>query len=135
MLLRRLLPAVAMAGVVVAGCSGADKPPEFEQPPTSAFKAGSCATMAPHVLSIGRDARRLGKGPTPPADLQNSLKTAQEQIRAAQPTLDAGLKAPVQALVTAVGVVRLSAVTGSFTPTMGTELSAAYDGVIKACTT
>lgn len=133
-----LLVPASIAVCLLAACSSPggskNKAAEFSQPPTSAFAAGSCQSIAADVLTIGRDARRLGSEPTPPKDVLSSLTAAQTRVRAAQAGLGATLATPVDHLVVAVGVVRLSGVTGSYVASMGTSVSTAYQQVVDACT-
>lgn len=90
--------------------------------------------MAPDLLSIARDTGALGTAAEPPQQVRDSLKTAQDRIRAVQPGLETDLAAPVGALVVAVAAVRLRSDTKSFVPSLGTELSAADRAVIDLCT-
>lgn len=118
--------------LVLAGCSGGSS---FSQPAASAFHEGTCRTVAPQVLSIGRDARRLGTSATPPEEVRDRLKQAQEALIAVQPTADAAVVAPLAKLVVSVGLVRLRSDGNTYTPDLGTALSTAYDTLVRACTT
>jgi hypothetical protein len=118
--------------VVLAGCSGGSS---FSQPEASTFHDGTCRTIAPQVLSIGRDARKLGTSATPPVDVRDRLKQAQEALIAVQPTADAAVVAPLAKLVVSIGLVRLRADGNTYSPDLGTALSTAYDALVKSCTT
>lgn len=121
--------------LVTAGCAGSSSSQStFVQPKPAAFKDGPCRAVADSVLSIGRDARKLGKGSTPPRGVRDDLKSAQDAVAAVQSGLDPALVVPFSRLVIAVGVVRLRADSNTFDPSLATSLSTAYDGVVSACT-
>lgn len=117
---------------LVASCSGSHD--SFAQPKPSAFKGGPCRAVADQVLSVGRDARKLGKGTTPPAKVRADLKSAQEAVVAVQAGLDPVLAVPFSGLVVAVGLVRLRADSNTYDPSLASSLSTAYDAVVSACT-
>lgn len=128
--------ALLLPVVLTAGCGGSSTPKStFTQPKPAAFKDGPCRAVAPSVLSIGRDARKLGKGPMPPASVRDDLKSAQDAVAAVQAGLDPALVAPFSRLVIAVGVVRIRADSNTFEPALARSLSEAYEGVLSACTT
>lgn len=130
--MRRPSPALAFALVLftAVGCSS-DKD---DLPSVDDFRAGDCRTIAPDVLTIGRDAGLLGTAPGPPRDVRASLRTAQDRIRALQPSLEPDLTAPVDVLVVAVGVVRLRSDSNGYAPSLGTELATATETVLRVCT-
>lgn len=130
-----LAVSAVLGGALVGGCASRKSGADFQQPPVSAFRQGACQSMAPDILSIGRDARRLGTSATPPQDVRDALKASQDRIRAVQPSLDPDLAAPVEDLVIAVGVVRLRSDTKGFTTAAASDLSAAYQRLVDACTT
>lgn len=90
--------------------------------------------MAPDILSIGRDARRLGTASSPPKAVRAALKAAQDHIRAVQPSVEPALATPVQDLVGAVGAVRLRSDTNSFETSMTSDLTVAYQRLVDTCT-
>lgn len=122
-----LLPAL------LAGCSSSSQP-ALSQPKEGAFHAGTCRVIAPAVLGVGRDARRLGTDGSPPADVRKRLKQDQDVLVGVQPGLDPALAGPVGTLVVSIGLVRLRSDANSYDATLGTALSKAYDGVVAACT-
>ena len=119
-----------MGAVLAAGCSSSGE----ELPSVTDFRAGDCQKIAADVLTIARDAGGLGTAGAPPQSVRDSLKTAQDRIRAVAPSLGADLTAPVQALVEAVGVVRLRSDAKGYAPSLGTELATASRQVISLCT-
>jgi len=128
-------PALAsLALALLAGCGSSGSAPSFAQPPVSSFHAGPCRTTAAATLEIGRDARKLGKAAVPPTDVRDRLKKDQTLLRAAQPDFDPATMPAVDALVVAVGVVRLRSDTNSYSPELGTALSKAYQAAVAACT-
>lgn len=90
--------------------------------------------MAPDILSIGRDARRLGTADAAPPPVRATLTASQDRLRSAQPTLEADVTPLVSDVVVAIGAVRLSSDTGGFTPAIATDLSAAYQRLVDGCT-
>ena len=115
----------------LAGCSHGSS---FSQPKATAFHEGTCRTVASQVLEIGRDARKLGTSASPPADVRDRLKQAQEALIAVQDTADPAVVAPLGKLVVSIGLVRLRSDGNTYTPDLGTALSQAYDAVLAACT-
>ena len=127
----------SLSAALLAGCTGSSSgptPPTFAQPSAAAFTDGPCRTLADPVLSVGRDARRLGDGPTPPADVRASLKDAQDLLAASQESLQPPLAKPFGDLVVTIGLVRLRADGNTYEPSLGADLSKAYDAVVAACT-
>lgn len=114
--------------------SGTKAAPTPSQPPVSAFAPGPCSTMATAVLDVGKQARSLGKGPTPPEDVRDRLKTAQATLRGIEPGLTPDLAGPVDKLVVAIGLVRIRADGNTYTSDLGTSLVTAYDAVVDLCT-
>ena len=119
---------------LVAGCGSASTAHAFPQPPVGSFHDGPCRTTAPAMLRIGRDARHLGKGRTPPQDLLEHLKADQALLVAAQPDFDPQSKPAIDALVIEVGLVRLRSDTTTYTPSLAPPLSEAYAAAVAACT-
>ena len=119
------LSALALATACSSGSSGP------KQPAASAFADGTCRTAAPDVLTIGRQARKLGKDA--PASALGPMTTAQDRLdtitSGAEPTYEPALRK----LVTSVGLVRLRAHTGSYEPSLGKDVLSAYDGVLAVC--
>jgi hypothetical protein len=125
----RLLAALCLTAL--AGCSHGSS---FSQPKVSAFHVGTCRTVATQVLEVGRDARNLGTSASPPADVRDRLKQAQEALIAVQDTADPAVVAPLGKLVVSIGLLRLRSDGNEYTPDLGTALSQAYDAVLAACT-
>ena len=129
--MRPLLP-LSLCALVLAGCSSGST---FAQPEASTFRAGTCQTVASQVLSVGKDARKLGTSTTPPADVLARLKSSQEALIAVQPSADAAVVEPLGKLVVAIGFVRLRSDGNTYEPDLGTALSTAYDALVTTCTT
>ena len=125
-------PVLAASLVLAAvGCSRDTAPPPFRQPPVDSFAAGPCTTMAPAILSIGRDAQQLST--TPSQAVLDRLTTAQATLRTQQADLQPLLQTPVADLVATVGVVRLRARIGSYAPALAQEVRVAYQRLIDVC--
>ena len=121
---------LALAALALAtSCSSGSSGPK--QPAASAFTDGTCRTAAPDVLTIGKQARKLGKDA--PASALAPMTSAQDRLdtiaSGAEPTYQPALRK----LVTAVGLVRLRAHTGTYVPSLGQDVVSAYDGVLAVC--
>ena len=132
---RVVVPALLLAALV-AGCSGSSgsKEKAFDQPAESEFMEGPCRTVAGPILTIGREARKLGKDPSPPAEVRKRLEQAQSAVFAVQEGLPPTLSKPFSELVISVGLVRLRSDSNSYDPTAGEALSKAYVALVAACT-
>lgn len=117
----------------LTGCSSGSAGPK--QPAASAFAEGTCRTAAPDVLTIGREVRKLGTGKEAAGRPLSAMTDAQTRLdvvaKAAEPAYEPALRT----LVTAVGLVRLRSHTGSYAPSLGSDVSKAYDGVLAVCLT
>lgn len=129
--MKRTCTAVALLALATACSSGSDGP---KQPAVSAFTEGTCRAAAPDVLTIGKQARKLGTAKTPASGPLGMLTSAQDRLDAiasgAEPTYQPALRK----LVTAVGLVRFRAHIGSYVPSLGQDVISAYDGVLAVCT-
>jgi hypothetical protein len=123
------LAVVAVGLVAVSACSSGPK-----QPAVSAFSAGTCRAAAPDVLQLGRDVGRLGKGPDVPRTRVDGLTSAQDRLDGIASAAEPSYAPSLRRLVTAVGIVRLRAHTGSYSPALGRDAMSAYDGVLAVCT-
>lgn len=130
-----LLPVLLLAGCSSSGGDGDGDTESFDQPAASSFRDGSCRTAADQILGIGRDARELGTNTSPPAEVRDRLKAAQDVLVATREGLEPDLAPSFSRLIVAIGLVRLRADSNSYAPDLGTDLSAAYDVVVAACTT
>lgn len=126
---RVLLLALLAAGLTACG-AGSSAP---AQPPASAFTEGTCRVAAPDVLAIGKAGRTLGSGPTVPAGAKTALKEAQDGLRTLAAGAEPAYKPAFEALVVSTGFVRIRADGNSYDPTLGRQLMADYDTVLKAC--
>ncbi len=125
--------ATVLASVAVLAASGCTV--GGEERSIGDFRAGGCRQLAPDVLTIARDAAKLGSSASPPQDVLDSLATAQSRIRAAQPTLEPDLTTATDALVVQVGVVRLRSDTHTYVPSVGEDLRKASDELVQVCAT
>lgn len=125
--------ALALAAPLLSltACSGSSD--GFSQPDVSAFRAGDCRTAAPNVLTIGREARKLGTAAQPPAAVLAALTDAQAPFLTS-PFSDAQAGAALRRLTTAVGFVRLRSVGKEYDPSLAASVTTAYDDVLRACT-
>ena len=110
---------VLLSALVLAGCSGSSSPSAFRQPAVSDFAAGTCRTVAPDVLSIGKDAQRLGAGGEVKADVLTSLETAQSGIRPPVEAAEPAYKPALPKRGVSVGLGRLHATGGRCRPHAG----------------
>lgn len=122
-----LAPLLAL--VVLSACSGSG----FDQPKASAFRAGSCRSVAPSVLALGKDLHGLGTK-APSSKQKSALKDHQRALRDQQPGVEPSLAPTVAKLVTAVGIVRLRADTDSWDSALADTAMQAYQGVVRTCT-
>lgn len=127
-----LLAATACTG----GGTSAKPGPTLKQPAVAAFTAGPCRAMAPDLLTIERDAAKLGSATTVSEPVLGRLKDAQGRIRALQPSFaaDKVLTPIVEDLVVAAGVVRLTAVSNVYKPTYAADLHRTAAAAITSCT-
>ena len=125
--------ALALAAPLLSltACSGSSD--GFSQPDVSAFRAGDCRTAAPNVLTIGREARKLGTAAQPPAAVLTALTDAQAPFLTI-PFTDPQAGAALKRLTTAVGFVRLRSVGKEYDPSLAASVTTAYDDVLRACT-
>jgi hypothetical protein len=125
---KRTCLAIALLALPTACSSGSSGP---KAPAASAFAEGTCRTAAPDVLTIGKQAGKLGKDA--PASALDPMTAAQDRLdtiaSGAEPTYQPALRK----LVTAVGLVRLRAHTGSYVPSLGKDVLTAYDDVLAVC--
>ncbi len=130
---RTTVIALALAAPLLSltACSGSSD--GFSQPDVSAFRAGDCRTAAPNVLTIGREARKLGTAAQPPAAVLAALTDAQAPFLTS-PFSDAQAGAALRRLTTAVGFVRLRSVGKEYDPSLAASVTTAYDDVLRACT-
>ena len=128
--------ALAVCSLALTACSGdSDKGPTTpKQPAESAFAEGTCRSIAPDVLSIGKDARSLGKGGDVDKAVLARLEQAQTRLRAVVEGAEPSYKPAIDKLVVAVGLVRFQAQAGRYQPMTGANLVASYDGVVDVCT-
>ena len=129
-----LATAASVAALSLAACGGSSGPSDgFAQPAATAFRAGDCRTAAPSVLAIGQQVRQLGTKAKPAATTLAALTDAQAPLLA-HPSTDPQAGAALQKLVAAEGFVRLRSVGSEYAPALGQQVTAAYDGVLRACT-
>jgi hypothetical protein len=122
---------LALSAACSSGSSGSSGP---KQPAVSAFTAGTCRTAAPDVLTIGKRVRELGNDKSPSAGPLDAMTAAQDRLDPIASAAEPAYQPALRSLVTAVGLVRLRAHTGSYVPSLGQAVTSAYDGVLKVCT-
>lgn len=142
-----LLVAALLAGTALTACQTVEKAPvatptpTISQPPSSAFAAGTCSLAAEDVLAAGRDTVRLGDGGDGKVadEVKDSLRETQDRLAPLAETADAtagpNVKASLDRLVVAIGLVRVRADGNTYEPALGQELRTAYDAAVLACTT
>lgn len=131
-----LLPAVLVAALLLAGCTGADDGPReaFPTPDPSSFASGTCALIAEDVVTLGRAARALGDGPTVPEPAQEDLEVAQKSLQTVAETAEPDIKPLLDAVVTRAGLVRLAYDAERFEPQATEPLAESYAALVDACT-
>ena len=146
-LLVSALLAGLLAGTALTACQAVEKgpvatpTPTISQPPPSAFAAGTCSLAADDVLAVGRDTLRLGDGGDGKVDpaVKDSLRETQDRLAPLAETADAAagpdVKAALDRLVVAIGLVRVRADGNTYEPALGEGLRTAYDAAVLACTT
>ena len=129
--MKRTCVAVAVLTLATACSSGSSGP---KQPSVSSFAEGTCRTAGPDVLTIGEQARKLGSTKTAASGPLAALTSAQDRLDAIATAAEPAYQPALRKLVTAVGLVRLRAHTGSYATSLGQDVLSAYDGVLAACT-
>lgn len=134
--MRMSLPLSAvLCGLALTACSGSSAgAPAFTQPPESAFAEGTCRTVAPDVLEIGRQARELGDGGTVPPPVLVALEKAQTALRPVAEGAEPAYQPALSRLVVATGLVRLQGSLDSFKSETGKDLRTAYFDAVAVCT-
>ncbi len=126
---------VLLCGLAVTACSGSSSgPAPFQQPPVSAFAEGTCRTVAPDVLAIGKQAQALGEGGAVDKAVVTALEQAQTSLRPLVEGAEPAYQPALMRLVVATGLVRLQASLDSYKPETGQDLQTSYDGAVAACT-
>jgi hypothetical protein len=130
---RRALPALLCLPLLLGACT-ADGPSEPDVPERSDFRAGTCRTAAPDLITLGRTLPRLGDDGTVAQDVQTVLRDVQDQLVAVSAAAEPEYAAPIQELVETIGGVRLRAVGNTYEPALGDDLRSSYDRLVEACT-
>ena len=126
---------VLLCGLAVTACSGSSSgTPAFRQPPVSAFAAGTCRTVAPDVLAIGKQAQSLGAGGAVDKAVVTALEQAQTNLRPVVEGAEPAYQPALKRLVVATGLVRLQASLDSYKAETGKDLQTSYDAAVAACT-
>lgn len=131
-----VLRAALVAGLLaVAACSsGSPSVDGPEVPPESAFAEGTCRVAAPDVRAVGEALPRLGDGGSVDAEVKDSLREAQERLRALTEGMEPALQPAFADLSQKIGLVRIRADGNTYEPELGEALTASYEGVVEACT-
>lgn len=126
------LPAVLLLASCTEGSS--PTPPAPVQPPETAFAVGTCRDLAPDILSLGRDLRLLGESESPPQEVRDRIKTAQDALREVEAAPEPGVDVPLQELVVTLGFLRLRSDSGTYTPDLAMMASDSYVELVEVCT-
>src|SRR5947199_4424252 len=116
--------AAASLAAVISGCSNSPSPPKVTD-----FTAGPCQQAAPAVLQIGRLVTTAHKHHGVSKQAQQSFTAAQSQLRAL-PRKPSGS----DALVTAIGFLRLRLDSHSYQPQLLADVSTAQQTMQRSCT-
>ncbi len=125
--MRRTAP-VLLALLLLTGCtSSSDVPAEDD------FAAGTCRTAAPDVRAVGEALPRLGDGGKVDDDVKADLRESQDRLVALADGAEPDVKDELQALVEAIGIVRIRADGNTYEQAQGDALDRAYEQVLDAC--
>lgn len=135
----RTAPSTALLSLLLlVGCTsdpGAPaEPPGPVLPAESSFAEGTCAQVAPDVITIGRALPRLGEGGTVDPQVKDELREAQDRLFAVADTAEPALKPTLDDLVLKIGLVRIRADGNSYETSQGAVLQTAYDATVRTCT-
>ncbi|HEY0486699.1 MAG TPA: hypothetical protein VGD72_10665 [Mycobacteriales bacterium] len=123
--------ALVVAALATAGSGPAHRRASERLPDPSAFRPGTCRTVAGPVLTLARLDRTLRDAPALPSADRGRITDAQRQLLGAP--ADPALAGPLRDLVTAVGYVRLRADTGSYSAAVWRDADARRRAVQRAC--
>ncbi len=126
--MRRLACTLTLV-VLLAGCSG-----DADAPSPESFRPGTCQAVAPDVIALGKDARRLGDDGVVEQEVKDSLREAQTRLSDVTETAERELQPVLTKLVTTAGLVRLRADGNTYEPALGKQLRRDYEAVVTACT-
>ena len=130
-------PAAALLGLLLlVGCSSSSNAASTgpRVPAESEFQAGTCASLAPDVIAVGKAIGRLGTGKVVGRDVKVSLRDAQDRIFAVTEAAEPTLKPALDDLVVKIGIVRIRADGNEYDASLGASLTKAYDQVVNVCT-
>lgn len=127
----RTAAVILALGCGLTACGGSSSTPK--QPAVTAFADGTCRVAAPDVLSIDRDARRLGKGGDVDAAVLTRMTAAQSALDTLASGAEPAYRPALQKLVVQVGLVRLQAHVGTYRGEQGDQLRADVAAVERAC--
>ena len=136
---RRSRAALALVACLAAGCtSDAPAPaaapaPVFSGPAVDTFRPGTCATIAPDVLAVGKDAFDLGEGPAASPEVQQRLLDTQARLRTQVAGAAPEVAPALERLVQGIGLVRIRAVSASLDEDVLQTLTDRYDAVVEIC--
>ncbi|MBC7678296.1 MAG: hypothetical protein H7233_04820 [Pseudorhodobacter sp.] len=129
-----LLGLLMLAACTSSGSSGPSASAGPRVPAESDFTAGTCASLAPDVIAIGKDIPRLGSGGDVDQEVKDSLRDAQDRIFAVAQAAEPEVKPALDDFVIKIGIVRVRADGNSYATSLGDLLTTAYDGVLAVCT-
>ena len=129
--------AVAVAALATLGsvlAARAARPGGEVLPEPTAFRAGTCRTIAEPLLAVARlEPALAGAREVPAADL-GRVAAAQKRLLAAHPRAEADVAVPLRDLVTALGYVRLRSDSRSYDPAVWREADLRRRAVQGLCT-
>lgn len=124
----RLLP--GLVALLLAGCTAGTGP---DVPSEDAFASGTCRTAAPDVRAVGEAIPRLGDGGKVDGAVKDDLREAQDRLAALADGAEPAVGPDLQALVEAIGLVRIRADGNTYGTAQGEALTRAYEQVLDAC--
>lgn len=125
------LTATVTLGALAAltACSGGSSLSEED------FKSGVCADSAKSVIAVDDAVAQLEADEKSPAEVVETLKQSQTQLRDVRDQAAEELTVKISALTNAIGAFRIGIDAGTIGPEQTELVDTAVQGVIDSCTT
>jgi len=99
------------------------------------FKSGVCRDSAQSVIAVDDAVNKLEADEKAPAEVVETLKQSQTQLRDVREKADEALTVRISALTNAIGAFRIGIDAGTIGPEQTELVDTAVQGVIDSCTT
>ncbi len=134
---------LAVCALVLSGCTGAaggrsaaTRPTPGESlPPVAAFAPGTCRSAAPDLLALAALTRRNHTARDLSAPVRSELSRRQNALVALRPVADPTVRPLLDAVVTAVGLVRIRADSHTYDPALLRDVDTTRRNLQSTCTT